>query len=524
MLSTVTSCAIHGITSYLVSVETDISQGMPYFDLVGYPGSEVKEAKERVRVALRNAGIALPAMRITVNLSPADVRKEGTALDLPIAVGIITSLGRLAGEQTERLVIIGELGLGGEVKPVRGILPMVIEAKEKGYTQCIVPCENAAEGGVVSGIEVVGVSCLQQLIPYLQTAKEKRAKVIAPYDPKRAAVSTARSAGDGDIPAHTVDFAEVVGQENAKRAVEIAAAGFHNLLMLGPPGCGKTMLASRIPTVLPPLTTAESLEVSKIYSVSGMLRPSQSLITTRPFLSPHHTISLQALAGGGRIPRPGVMSLAHRGVLFLDELPEFGRALLDSMRQPLEDKVIHIARAQGGYRYPADFMLVCAMNPCPCGYYPDIGKCRCTPYEVKRYRSRISGPFLDRMDLCVELEKTDVTMLAGRRKSEGSAAMRERIAKAREIQRERYAGTAILSNAQLTPRLLQQYAALEKAEADYLQRLCQAADVTARAYHRIWKAARTIADIEQTDRIRKAHIDEAFCYRGIDRQIETDWK
>ncbi|MBQ8591433.1 MAG: YifB family Mg chelatase-like AAA ATPase [Lachnospiraceae bacterium] len=509
MLSKITSAAFCGLTSYLVTVETDISQGMPYFDIVGYPGSEVKEAKERVRVALRNSGITLPAMRITVNLSPANLRKEGTALDLPIALGILTSLGHLTMKQTENMILVGELGLGGEIKSVRGILPMVMEAKEKGYTSCIVPYENVAEGAVVKGIQVMGASSLQSVLEFLQTDADRRKEILPPYTIDTEALLRQQNAEE-------IDFAEIVGQESAKRAAEIAAAGLHHLMFIGAPGTGKTMLAKRVSTILPDFTIEESLEVSKIYSVSGLLHPTQSLVTKRPFLNPHHTISIQALTGGGRIPRPGVMSLAHKGVLFLDELPEFGRTLLDVMRQPLEDKEIHIARQQGNYAFPADFMLVCAMNPCPCGYYPDTSKCRCSSYEVKKYLNRISGPLLDRIDIGVEVAKTDVELFSKYPKAESSAEIRARVIRARAIQRKRYEGTEIYSNASLTASGIAKYCRLGSKENKYMQSLCKAMDFSTRAYQRILKVARTIADIEGSEQIKESHIAEAVCYRTID--------
>ena len=537
MLSTVTSGAVYGVRSHLIQVEVDISQGLPCFQIVGLPGSEVREARERVKVALKNAGVRLPPVCINVNLSPADLPKNGTMFDLPVAVGIMIALGKLGQESVEGTLLLGELGLSGELKPVRGVLPIAREGARQGVRRCIVPAGNAWEGALIGEMESVGVRNVKEAVALL--AGEAVLSPVADGEDgepgKLSVCGDGKRSGEALVPAgdgagcvtasveeiqkeEQFDFAQINGQQALKRAAEVAAAGFHNLLIIGAPGSGKTMLARRIPSILPPLTREESLEVSAIYSICGLLQSAGSLRTTRPFLNPHHTITGQALAGGGRIPVPGVISLAHRGVLFLDELPEFKRDTLDILRQPLEDKRVQIARSSGTYVYPANFMLVGAMNPCPCGFYPDRERCRCTPFEVKRYLSRVSGPILDRMDICVEAMPMAFADMTSGRREESSAQVRERVMAARKRQERRFAGAGFPFNADMGAGDVARYCALGQKELRYMERMFATLRLSARAYHRILKVARTIADLDDSDRIGEMHLAEAICYRQSDRK------
>ena len=513
MFSSVTSGAVNGIASYLMQVEVDVSDGLPSFNMVGFMSGEVKEAGARVKVALRNAGIKVPAAKITINLSPVDIRKSGVVIDLPIAIGIMAAMGEIQTDALGDTVVLGELGLDGEVKSIKGTLPIVSKAKEMGYKRVILPKSNSREGAVVEGIKVIGVETLQEVIGYLNIDEEDRDRLIAPTH-----VDVKKLFEEAVYLDETLDFADINGQAAVKRAAEIAAAGFHHIMLIGPPGAGKSMVAKRIPTILPPLTLEESLEVSTIYSVAGMMGEDDALVTKRPFMSTHHLVTETALVGGGPIPRPGIISLAHRGVLFLDEMPEFPRAKLDLLRQPIEDRNVHIVRNRGTYTYPADFQLVGALNPCPCGYYPDRNKCKCTPNDIKRYLGHISGPILDRVDICVEAPRVDIADLAVKTKSanESSKAIRERVLRVRKIQEERFSGTDIKFNSEMTPKDIEKYCKLGPREEAYLENAFCTMELSARAYHKILRVARTIADIDGSPDIKQIHLMEAVSYRITD--------
>ena len=506
MLARVLSSAVIGIDAYLVEVEVDIAQGLPTFTTVGLPEAAVKESRERVKSAITNSGYHFPADRITVNLAPANIKKEGTGFDLPMALGILAATGIVPEKALSGYLFLGELSLDGRIKPVNGSLPMAIAARKAGYCGIVVPMDNGHEAAVVSGLAVYPVETLGQVVEFLRGFLS-----IQPLETDLRDVF--------DKPVHSgIDFAEVMGQEHAKRALEIAAAGGHNVMMVGPPGSGKTMLARRLPTILPPLSFDEAIETTKIFSVMGMLDRRHPLVTRRPFRSPHHTISDAGLIGGGHVPRPGEVSLAHNGVLFLDELPEYKKNVLEVLRQPLEDLQVTISRAASTLTYPSSFMLIAAMNPCPCGYLSDSRHaCRCSAHQIRRYRAKISGPLLDRIDIHVEVPAVPHKDLMVDAHAEPSAAIRQRVVAARRIQAQRFRRMKIYNNAQMASRHIRAHCRIDAQSESVLGAAIERLGLSARAYNRILRISRTIADLDAMDAIRIDHVTEAIQYRSLDR-------